>query len=71
VITTRFLSVPIAADRLAGPKPDALAAGVPNETMDAPGIFKVKVNVSPLFNCWIEFGLAFRIVNRALELTPV
>jgi hypothetical protein len=61
----------MADDRFAVPKPFAIAAGVSKETIDAPGIFSVKVNLSPLRNCCVAFGLALRIVKRALEFTPV
>jgi hypothetical protein len=59
------------AETLAVPNPAAFTVSVPRETTEAPGTFRVRRNVSPLWSCCMAFGFALMTVNSAFEFTPV
>jgi hypothetical protein len=52
-----------AAEKPAWTNAAALVEIAPNETSVPPAMFSAKVNVSPCWSCWVEFGLALRTEN--------
>jgi hypothetical protein len=59
------------AEKLAAVNPAALVEIDPNETIEPPEKLSVKMNVSPGWSCWVEFGLALSTENWTSDLSPV
>jgi hypothetical protein len=70
-MTTWLFCDPKAAERFAGPNPEAFTVRFPSEVIEAPGTFSVKRKASPFWSCCAAFGLALIRVNSAFEFTPV